>query len=124
MSSFRVLDGDFAAKPCFTDVGTISLFAPMSTNRFPDVRLPRTDIVLVQPARQGGLDPAVATATGAAVGWVVGGDIGLVAGTVIASRPRDVTFAVTLRDGRRFFAAASQQVYAEFVADAARGRRL
>ena len=123
MASFRVLGGDFAARDCFTDVGTISLFDPTKRSPFPDIRLPRTEIVRVEPAGSGGLDPAVATAAGAAVGWAVAGDVGLIGGTVIASRPRDVSFVVTLRDGRRFLAAGSVATYEGFRADAERSRR-
>jgi hypothetical protein len=123
VATFRVLGGDFAAKECFTDVGTIALFDPTKRDAFPDVRVPRTEIVRVEPATSGGLDPAVATAAGAGIGWAVGGDVGLVAGTVIAGRPRDVTFVVTLRDGRRFLAAGSVATYNEFRNDAARSRR-
>ena len=118
-----MLGGDFAARDCFTDVGTISLFDPVRRSPFPDIRLPRTEIVRVEPAGSGGLDPAVATAAGAAVGWAVAGEGGLVAGTVIASHPRDVSFLVTLRDGRRFVAAGSVATYDEFRTDAARSRR-
>ena len=120
MSSFRVLAGDFAPKDCFTDVSTISLFEPASGKPFPDVRIPKTELVSVQPASQGGMSVAATTATGAAIGWVVGGELGLIGGTVIGGLPRQVTFMCTLRDGRRFVAAATPEVYQEFLAAAHR----
>jgi len=122
VATFRVLGGDFAPKDCFSDVGTLALFDPAKRSAFPDIRVPRSDIVRVDPATNNGLDPAVAAATGAGVGWAVAGEGGLVVGTVIASRPRDVRFVVTLRDGRRFVASASTTTYDEFRRDAARPR--
>ena len=120
MSSFRVLAGDFAPKDCFTDVGTISLFEPGSAKPFPDVRIPKVELVSVQPATQSTMSTAAATAAGASIGWVVAGEGGLIAGTVFANLPRHVTFMCTLRDGRRFVAAATPEVYQEFLTAAHR----
>lgn len=123
MSSFRVLAGDFAPKDCFTDVGTISLFDPATRSAFPDVRIPKAELVSVQPATQSTMSTAAATAAGASIGWVVAGEGGLIAGAVFANLPRQVTFMCALRDGRRFVAAATPEVYQEFLAAAHRASR-
>ena len=123
MTHFRVLGGDFAAKDCFTDVGSIALFGPGSGSAFPDVRIPRSDVVAAQLATPRGWSPAATTAAGAAIGYTIAGEGGLIVGTVFAGLPRDVTFLVTLRDGRRFVAGGSPDLFQQFVNDAKRSRR-
>lgn len=113
MGQFKVISGPF--KSGNTSRNTLYLWSK-SAGMLADSSVPMSSVTSVEVATEENVKKVGGALGWGAAGAVIAGPVGLLAGAIIGGRGKDVTFIVTLRDGRRFMATASSGIYKEFLA--------
>ena len=87
-----------------------------SQGKFFREKIPVSEIQELEPASEESVKRIGGTVGWGAVGGVLLGPVGLLAGLLAGGRGKDVTFVCKLKDGRKFMATASSKIYTELSA--------
>lgn len=115
--SFKVLAGDFKKSDGHQFVGANPGYLLMkSDGKFLREKIFVEGIAELDMASEESVKRLGGTVGWGALGGVVLGPVGLLAGLLVGGRGKDVTFVCRLKDGRKFMATASSKVYTEISA--------
>jgi hypothetical protein len=111
MSKVKVLAGDFLQGDGEYHSGLLNVETPLYP--WPGIKIPVTSVKSIEVATTGSnkkLEDAISLGL---AGALVLGPLGAAAGVFLASEEIEVTFWVTLKDGRRLLAATDDRTYRE-----------
>ncbi|MEQ1560657.1 MAG: hypothetical protein ABL933_17180 [Methyloglobulus sp.] len=91
-------------------------FIMKTAGKFFRETIPITEIVELDAASEESVKRIGGTVGWGAVGGVLLGPVGLLAGLLVGGRGKDVTFVCKLKDGRKFMATVPSKVYTELSA--------
>ncbi len=112
MATITLKEGDFGAD-VQVNVGPETIYLPDREHPGLTLAVPFTDVVEMDSTATDHAKPLKAALKYSAKGLFSFGPVGLAAGVLAATKARDVTFAATLRNGRRFVAMTDARSYAE-----------
>lgn len=114
MGQFKVIAGPF--KSGNTSRKTLYLWTTGNKGMLADVSVPMSSITSVDVATEENVKKVGGALGWGAAGALIAGPVGLLAGAILGGRGKDVTFIVTLQDGRRFMTTTGSGTYKEFLA--------
>jgi hypothetical protein len=110
MSTIQVHGGDFLPGDAWFAFGTLSLRT--EAHRFLGEKIPVTKLVSAEAVTQETVKKLAGTLGWGAVGVVLAGPLGLLAGALVGGSKSKVTFILAVEDGRKALATADSATYA------------
>lgn len=115
MSSIKVHAGDFAEGKADMSFSAIT-FAWEAGDGFTGKRVRLDEIAEVDKASEESVKRFGGTVGWGAVGALILGPVGMLAGLLIGGKSTDVTFVAKLKDGRKFLATSDAKTYTKLQA--------
>jgi hypothetical protein len=109
MAKIKVLAGDFLQGDGQYRSGTITLVTAL--HPWPGVSLKQSDIKHMEIASEASSTKMENALSLGLAGALMLGPVGAAAGMIFASEQKEITFMVTLKDGRRLLAATDDKTY-------------
>jgi uncharacterized protein YcfJ len=114
MAKVKVLAGDFLKKDGIWHKDEFRLYTKSGLQ--PDARPSGRSIRTVEIATEESVKRAGGTIGGAAVGAILLGPVGLVAGALLGGQGKDITIIVEFYNGRKLLATVGSDTYKEILA--------